>query len=73
MNNGLIMFGGKNMSKPSMFSKDYKKEIKKRRTRRILLIIVPIIGLTIFLMTDFNALINSGKSMKKGIIWHPIK
>lgn len=61
------MFGGKNMSKPSMFSKDYKKEIKKRRTRRILLIIVPIIGLTIFLMTDFSALINSGKSIKKGL------
>ena len=55
------------MSKPSMFSKNYKQELKKRRTRRILLIIVPVIGLAIFLMTDFNALINTGISMKKGI------
>jgi hypothetical protein len=55
------------MSKPSMFSKDYKKEIKKRKRNIALLIIVPIIGLTIFLITDFNALKNSGLSMKNGI------
>ena len=55
------------MSKPSMFSKDYKKEIKKRRRKIVLLIIVPIIGLTIFLITDFNALKNNGISMKKDI------
>ena len=55
------------MSKPSMFSKDYKKEIKKRRRKIVLLIIVPIIGLTIFLITDFNVLKNNGISMKKGI------
>lgn len=55
------------MSKPSMFSKDYKKEVKKRRRKIALLIIVPIIGLTIFLITDFKALINSGISMKKGL------
>ncbi|MBZ9688984.1 hypothetical protein G9F72_021940 [Clostridium estertheticum] len=55
------------MSKPSMFSKDYKKEIKKRKRKMALLIIVPIIGLIIFLITDFNALKNSGISMKNGI------
>ncbi|MBZ9636710.1 hypothetical protein [Clostridium sp. FP1] len=55
------------MSKPSMFSKDYKKEIKKRKRKIVLLIIVPIIGLTIFLITDFEALKNSGTSMKNGI------
>ena len=55
------------MSKPSIFSKDYEKEMKKRRKKIFLLIIVPIIGLTIFLITDFNALLNKGISMKKGI------
>lgn len=55
------------MSKPSIFSKNYEKEMKKRRRKIFLLIIVPIIGLTIFLMTDFNSLLNKGISMKKGI------
>jgi len=55
------------MRRPSMFSKHYKKEIKKRRRKIVLLIIAPIIGLTIFLITDFNALINTGISMKKGL------
>ncbi|MBZ9625261.1 hypothetical protein G9F71_020670 [Clostridium sp. FP2] len=55
------------MSKPSMFSKDYKKEVKKRKRKIVLLIIVPIIGLTIFLITDFDVLKNSGISMKNGI------
>jgi len=55
------------MSKPSIFSKNYEKEMKRRRKRIFLLIIVPILGLTIFLITDFNALLNKGISMKKGI------
>ncbi|MGH4123021.1 MAG: hypothetical protein ACREV6_08855 [Clostridium sp.] len=55
------------MRKPSMFSKDYKKEIKKRKRKIALLIIVPIMGLTIFLITDFNALKNTGISIKKGV------
>jgi len=55
------------MSKPSMFSKDYKKEIKKRKRKIALLIIVPIIGLTIFLITDFNSIKNVGANIKKGI------
>ena len=55
------------MRKPSMFSKDYKKELKKRKRKIALLIIVPILGLTIFLITDFSALKNSGISIKKGI------
>jgi len=55
------------MSKPSMFSKDYKKDVKKRRRKIALLIIVPIIGLTIFLVTDFKTMINSGISIKNGI------
>ncbi|MGV8983373.1 hypothetical protein [Clostridium sp.] len=55
------------MSKPSMFSKDYKRELKKRRRKILLLIILPIVGLTIFLVTDFNALLNKGESMKKSI------
>ena len=55
------------MRKPSMFSKDYKKELKKRKRKIALLIIVPILGLTIFLITDFNALKSSGISIKKGI------
>lgn len=48
------------MSKPSMFSKNYNKEIKKRRRKIALLIIMPIIGLTIFLITNSNVLINKG-------------
>ena len=55
------------MSKPSIFSKDYEREMKRRRTKLFLLIIVPIIGLTIFLITDFDALLNKGISMKKSI------
>lgn len=55
------------MRKPSMFSKNYKRELKKRRRKISLLIILPIIGLTIFLVTDFNALLNKGASMKKSI------
>jgi hypothetical protein len=55
------------MSKPSIFSKNYQKEMKRRRNKVFLLIIIPIIGLTIFLITDFNALVNKGISMKKGI------
>ena len=55
------------MSKPSMFSKDYEKKMKKRKIRIFLLIIVPIIGLSIFLITDFNSLLDKGISMKSGI------
>lgn len=55
------------MSKPSIFSKDYAKEMKRRKRNIFLLIIVPIIGLTIFLITDFNGLLNKGISMKNGI------
>ena len=55
------------MKRPSIFSKEYDKEIKKRRKKLFLLIIVPILGLTIFLITDFNAVINKGISMKTGI------
>ena len=55
------------MSKPSMFSKDYEKKMKKRKIRIFLLIIVPIIGLSIFLITDFNSLLNKGISIKSGI------
>ncbi|MBZ9609052.1 hypothetical protein G9F73_014710 [Clostridium estertheticum] len=46
------------MKKPSMFSKDYEKEVKKRRKTILLLIIVPIIGLSIFLATDFDFLLS---------------
>lgn len=55
------------MRKPSIFSRDYEKEVKKRRMRIFLLAIVPLIGLTIFLITDFDVLMNKGISMKKGI------
>lgn len=55
------------MSKPSIFSKHYEKEVKKRRKKIFLLIILPIIGLIIFLFTDFNALFDKGISMKEGI------
>lgn len=66
-NNGLIKVEVNDMSKPSIFSKDYEKEMKRRRKKIFLLIIVPIIGLTIFLITDFNAILNKGISMKLGI------
>ena len=49
------------MKKPSMFSKDYEKEVKKRRKTILLLIIVPIIGLSIFLATDFDFLLSKPK------------
>lgn len=55
------------MSKPSIFSKDYAKEMKRRKRNIFLLVIVPIIGLTIFLITDFSGLVNKGISMKRGI------
>lgn len=55
------------MRKPSMFSKDYKKEIKKRKMKIALLIILPIIGLIILLTTDLNGLKNKGISITKGI------
>jgi len=53
------------MKKPSMFSKNYDKEIKRRKKIIILLIIVPIIGLSIFLSTDFSGLLNKSKDNKK--------
>jgi hypothetical protein len=56
-----------NMSKPSIFSKDYAKEMKRRKRNIFLLIILPIIGLSIFLITDFDGLLNKGISMKQGI------
>ncbi|MGH4052095.1 MAG: hypothetical protein ACREVX_12240 [Clostridium sp.] len=55
------------MKKPSIFSKNYDKEIKKRKKIIILLIIMPIVGLGIFLITDFNSLLDKGISMKNGI------
>ena len=55
------------MKKPSIFSNNYEKEIKKRKKIILLLIITPIIGLGIFLLTDTNALLNKGISMKNGI------
>lgn len=55
------------MSKPSIFSKDYAKEMKRRKRNIFLLIILPIIGLSIFLITDFDGLLNKGISMKRGI------
>ena len=65
MNVKLITMEVLDMSKPSMFSKDYAKEMKRRKRNIFLLIIVPIIGLTIFLITDFNGLLNKGISIKK--------
>jgi hypothetical protein len=56
------------MSKPSIFSKDYAKEMKRRKRNIFLLIIVPIVGLTIFLITDFNGLLNKGINMKNSIL-----
>jgi ribosome-associated translation inhibitor RaiA len=67
MSNRLIRLEVDYMSKPSMFSKDYKSELKKRRRKISLLIILPIIGLTIFLVTDFNALLSKGASVGKSI------
>jgi len=55
------------MKRPSIFSKHYEKEIKKRRKIISLLIIIPIIGLIIFFKTGFSGLINTGVSMKNGI------
>jgi hypothetical protein len=55
------------MSKPSIFSKNYDKEVKKRKIIIVLLIILPIIGLGIFFSTDFNVLLKKGVSMKNGI------
>ncbi len=55
------------MRKPSIFSKNYDKEVKRRKIIIITLIILPIIGLGIFFSTDFNALLNKGISMKNGI------
>ena len=63
----LIIVEVNSMSKPSMFSKDYEKEMKRRKIKIVLLIIMPIVGLTIFLITDFNSLLNKGISMKSGI------
>jgi len=42
------------MKRPSMFSKNYEKEIKKRRKIILLLIIIPIIGISIMLKTGFS-------------------
>lgn len=66
-NKELIIVEVTNMSKPSMFSKDYEKHMKRRKIRILLLTIVPIIGLTIFLITDFSSLLNKGISIKSGI------
>ena len=55
------------MSKPSIFSKDYAKEMKRRKRNIFLLIILPIIGLSIFLIKDFDGLLNKSISMKQGI------
>jgi len=55
------------MKRPSIFSKNYDKEVKQRKKIILLLIIMPIIGLSIFLITDTNALVNKGISMKNGI------
>ena len=53
--------------RPSIFSKDYEKQIRKRRKKIILLIILPIIGLTIFLITDFDSMLDKGISMQKSL------
>ncbi|WP_435787939.1 hypothetical protein [Clostridium sp.] len=55
------------MKRPSIFSKDYEKQIRKRRKKIFLLIIVPIIGLTLFLITDFDSMLDKGISMKKNL------
>ncbi|MCB2290732.1 tRNA (guanine-N1)-methyltransferase [Clostridium sp. CS001] len=61
------------MSKPSIFSKDYAKEMKRRKRNIFLLIIVPIIGLTIFLTTGFNGLLSKGISIKNSILLNKSK
>lgn len=66
LNNGLYIMEVDGMNKPSIFSKHYEKEVKKRRKKIFLLIILPIIGLIILLITDFNALFDKGISMKEG-------
>ncbi|WP_298839097.1 hypothetical protein [Clostridium sp.] len=48
------------MKKPSMFSKDYDRRIKKRKKVILSLIIIPIIGLVIFLSIGFKGLENKG-------------
>ncbi|MBW9150687.1 hypothetical protein [Clostridium estertheticum] len=48
------------MKKPSIFSKDYDRRIKKRKKVILSLIIIPIIGLIIFLKIDFKGLVNKG-------------
>ncbi|MBU3177199.1 hypothetical protein KPL47_12655 [Clostridium estertheticum] len=48
------------MKKPSIFSKDYDRRIKKRKKVILSLIIIPIIGLIIFLNIDFKGLMNKG-------------
>lgn len=55
------------MKRPSIFSKDYDKEVKRRKKVIVLVIIVSVIGLSIFLTTGFNGLLNKGISIKKGI------
>jgi len=55
------------MKRPSIFSKDYEKEIKNRRKIISLLSIVAVIVLIIFFKTGFSGLINKGISMKNGI------
>lgn len=55
----LIIMEGNHMRKPSIFSKDYDRKIKKRKKVILSLIIIPIIGLVIFLSTDFKGLINT--------------
>jgi hypothetical protein len=52
------------MRKPSMFSRHYRNDIKKRKRKIALLIIVPIIGFTI-LLTNFNSLFNNSKGSKE--------
>ncbi|MBU3110935.1 hypothetical protein [Clostridium lacusfryxellense] len=55
------------MRKPSIFSKNYDKEVKRRKIIIITLIILPVIGLGIFFSTGFDAVLNKGISMKNGI------
>lgn len=69
----LIIMEVLDVSKPSIFSKDYAKEMKRRKRNIFLLIIVPIIGLTIFLITDFNGLLNKGISIKNSILLNKSK
>ena len=51
------------MKKPSIFSKDYDKKIKKRKKIILSLIIIPIIGLVIFLSIGFKGLMKDRKSV----------